>query len=418
MYYPQFFYGKLWYNARIQTFWFFWNFAMLKKFTVSNYRQFNKPLEFDLTAGGYTFNTECVKNDLVKLALIYGENGTGKTSLGRAIFDLVSHLTDKQKFNQDYFYINLSSNEKFATFIYQFDFYEQGEKFEVEYEYIKDNNGILQSEKLHIKSEKHRIKPEKYHDKGELVVNYELGKPFTTSLNGADKLNRNINPNQNLSVLKYIFNNTNLQKRSDRNKIFIQLMKYVDNILLFRNVFDSIEYVGFRSGNVHISKQIIEGGYLQDFELFLKSFGLDFSLVPLSVDYGNQIGIKFDNHSNPVPFVNVVSTGTKSLALFYYWWKVVQENNVPLLFIDEFDCSYHFDLSEKIVEKLKELPNTQVILTTHNTNLLSNELIRPDCSFVIDGKKIESLNKLTDKELREVHNLEKLYQAGHFKNEK
>ncbi|MGY4675217.1 hypothetical protein ACWIWA_06680, partial [Ursidibacter arcticus] len=70
--------------------------TMLKKFTVSNYRQFNEPLEFDLTAGGYAFNTTCVQNDLVKLALIYGENGAGKSNLGWAIFDLVSHLTNNE----------------------------------------------------------------------------------------------------------------------------------------------------------------------------------------------------------------------------------------------------------------------------------------------------------------------------------
>ena len=68
------------------------------------------------------------------------------------------------------------------------------------------------------------------------------------------------------------------------------------------------------------------------------------------------------------------------------------------------------------MEKLKKLSNTQVILTTHNTNLLSNDLIRPDCGFIINGKSINSLNKLTEKEIREAHNLEKLYQAGHFNN--
>ena len=118
-----------------------------------------------------------------------------------------------------------------------------------------------------------------------------------------------------------------------------------------------------------------------------------------------------------MPFFDIISTGTLSLTFFYYWWQSIKKDKIPLLFIDEFDCSYHFSLSEKIVEKLKKLPNTQVILTTHNTNLLSNELIRPDCGFVIDGKSIKSLNHLTHKELREVHNLEKLYQAGHFNNE-
>ena len=59
---------------------------MLKKFSVSNYRKFNGTLEFDLTAGNYIFNPDCIHQDLVKLALIYGENGTGKSNLGWAIF--------------------------------------------------------------------------------------------------------------------------------------------------------------------------------------------------------------------------------------------------------------------------------------------------------------------------------------------
>ena len=74
-----------------------------------------------------------------------------------------------------------------------------------------------------------------------------------------------------------------------------------------------------------------------------------------------------------------------------------------VLFIDEIDCSFHFALSEQIVAKLKELPNTQVILTTHNTNLLSNELIRPDCAYVIDGSKIKSLKKATNNSQFKLH---------------
>ena len=97
---------------------------MLKKFSVTNYRQFNETLEFDLTASNYSFNQECVKNNLVKLALIYGKNGTGKSNLGRAIFDLVSHLTDNRVEKSSSFYLNIESKKQFASFIYEFDFIE------------------------------------------------------------------------------------------------------------------------------------------------------------------------------------------------------------------------------------------------------------------------------------------------------
>ena len=55
-----------------------------------------------------------------------------------------------------------------------------------------------------------------------------------------------------------------------------------------------------------------------------------------------------------------------------------------------------------------------MFLTTHDTFLLSNDLLRPDCFFVLKSNEIKDLCDLTDKELRSGHNLEKLYRGGKF----
>ena len=232
------------------------------------------------------------------------------------------------------------------------------------------------------------------------------------SLSGAENLNKNINPAQNLSAIKYIYSNTSLDKRNVVNSIFVKFIEFVNHILYFRSVFKGNNFTGYKNGMDNIEQDIIVKNNLKNFEKFLRDFELDFELVKVRQLNKSTIGIKMEK--KVLPFFDIVSTGTLSLTFFYYWWQIIKENQIPLLFIDEFDCSYHFSLSEKIVQKLKELPDTQVILTTHNTNLLSNTIIRPDCGFIIDGKKITSLNHLTEKELREAHNLEKLYQAGHF----
>jgi len=110
-----------------------------------------------------------------------------------------------------------------------------------------------------------------------------------------------------------------------------------------------------------------------------------------------------------------VSSGTKSLTLFYYWYqKVKRNNNCKFLFIDEFDAFYHHSLSKTVVERLKELYDVQVILSTHNTSIMSNDILRPDCYFFMYEDKITSLAKSTKKELREAHNIEKMYRAGLF----
>ena len=248
------------------------------------------------------------------------------------------------------------------------------------------------------------------------VIEYKLNQPFFSSLAGTEILKKELNSNQNISVLKYIYTGLNLNENDVTNSLFIQFMQYAESILWFRSVLDGKSYMGFRDGVENIVDSIIRNENLLDFEKFLNDCGLNFKLVKLPNVFDNDIGVKFDGASKPLRFMEIASTGARNLALFYYWWQEIKQNKVPLLFIDEFDCSYHFALSEKIVEKLKELPDTQVILTTHNTNLLSNELIRPDCGFVIDGKTIHSLNKATDRELRQVHNLERMYQAGEFEH--
>jgi hypothetical protein len=114
----------------------------------------------------------------------------------------------------------------------------------------------------------------------------------------------------------------------------------------------------------------------------------------------------------PLPFMKTASSGTKALYTFFYWYKTAV--NVSMMFIDEFDAYYHYELSESIVMMLEKMNNTQVLLTSHNTNLLSNRIMRPDCYFILSETGITSLVNATGRELREGHNLEKLYMSGEF----
>lgn len=83
------------------------------------------------------------------------------------------------------------------------------------------------------------------------------------------------------------------------------------------------------------------------------------------------------------------------------------------VFVDEFDAFYHFRLAYEVCRKLFELP-CQVFLSSHNTYLMTNDLLRPDCNFILDHNKIKPLCHCTDKELRFGHNMEKLFRANAF----
>ena len=71
---------------------------MLRKFAVTNYRGFEKRIEWDLTKiRNYEFNDFAIKNKTVKNGIIVGKNGCGKSNFGLSIFDIVNHISQKWK---------------------------------------------------------------------------------------------------------------------------------------------------------------------------------------------------------------------------------------------------------------------------------------------------------------------------------
>ncbi len=95
---------------------------MLRKFKVSNFKSFEKDFEIDLTnVNRYEFNKNSIKNNLINNAIIYGRNGVGKSNLAFAIFDIIEHLTDKERNEHLYKnFLNANCDSKVATFYYEF----------------------------------------------------------------------------------------------------------------------------------------------------------------------------------------------------------------------------------------------------------------------------------------------------------
>ena len=162
---------------------------------------------------------------------------------------------------------------------------------------------------------------------------------------------------------------------------------------------------------LHIGKQGFElgrnGFYALSGKLF---FALKVGYLLFQIADGKLL-LYFDGRV-PLPFFRVASNGTKALYTFFYWMKTATD--VSLMFIDEFDAFYHYELAEVIVKLLEQMPSSQTILTSHNTNLLSNRIMRPDCYFILSENKLTSFANATRRELREGHNLEKLYMSGEF----
>ena len=371
---------------------------MLAEFRVDGFKNFGKELIFKLDdIKNYEFSTDAVINNFVKTGAIYGFNASGKTNLAHAIFDITLHLVDKEKgleFFENYKNFNRTNAVKFY---YRFRFGDD----EVEYEYEKCDSQALMAEKVIIN--------------GNEVVSYRFNKKKkkpTVSLEGAENLNFEFDDNDktfyDISIVKYICSNTILS-RNRTNAALEKMVDFVDRMLLFSSL-ESNHYMGFRNGNETISKAIIEAKKVKEFEQFLKKNGIEYELVGHDFENENKLYCKYGEKL--IDFFTIASRGTVTLALFYLW--LIRLNSVSLVVIDEFDAFYHSALARAAVTELLKHKELQAIVTTHNTDILTNDLLRPDCYFLLQDGKIDSFANLTYKELRKAHNLQKMYKAGVF----
>ncbi len=372
---------------------------MLIKFEVENFKNFKEKVVFDLSASSdYNFSNEAIKNlkgnnSYINKGIIYGKNGSGKSNFGLALFDIISHLTNNNTRNEKYdVYMNLDSNKEVANFKYTFLF---NDKYLV-YEYSKTKFNELVYEKLSID--------------GEEFIQYDFRENRGSSIvEGAESLELVSENNVNISRVKFILN-TAILKDTIENKVLIKFKEFVERMLLFYST-EERGYIGFTTGSEKLSKIILEKSSVKDFQEFLSSLDINYDLIEKEIDGEKGIYCRFENKD--INYFNVISTGTSSLTLFYCW--SLEMDKMSLVYMDEFDAFYHFELSQKLMKKIIErLPNTQVFLTTHNTNLIENDILRPDCYFQIFKNNIKSFEQLTDKNIKKEHNLQRMYKGGAF----
>lgn len=368
---------------------------MLCKFKVRGYKGFDKEIELDFEAHKeYQFNRNLIQDGVINKAIIYGKNGSGKSNLGFALFDIVFHLTDRNRNMEPIIslnYLNMDGNHRYAEFYYEFKFGND----RIVYRYKKESLYRLLYEEVIYNGK--RIIAYDYADPSSRVIDIEEAQSLNWKYNDTD-----------ISVLKYICNNSILTK----NGALTKMLDFVNSMLWFRGV-DVTGFIGLRNSGSSLDSIVIDNGKVKEFEEFLRENGLSYSLMEISVPNGKVLGVK--RGDGVTTFESIISSGTKTLWLYYCW--EIYFDKVKFLFIDEFDATYHFELAAKIVTRLNGRKNFQSIVTSHNTYLMSNRLTRPDCTFILSSEGgIRSLAVCTDKELREAHNIEKLYREGAFTN--
>lgn len=367
---------------------------MLTKFAVTNYRGFANRIEWDLSKpANYEFNKSVLKDGVIKNGIIYGPNGSGKTNFSLALFDIENHLSPKWK-KIDYYvnFIYAGNNNGVVKFEYTFRFGNDT----IDYIYAKNAVGVLMEESLFV----NRMNIFERKDNSFRIDKQQF--PMDESI----KRNLESNAN-NVSIINFLLTSYPLNSAH----YLIRLNRFVNSMLWFRNL-DVREFIGLETNTTMLDEFIIANNLLDDFSDFLQKVSDQTFWFAAHDTTDRQILCQIDE--NKVPFSLVASTGTQSLQLLYFWMK--RMNEASFVFIDEFDAFYHFRLAFEVCKRLFAL-DCQIFTSSHNTYLMTNDLLRPDCNFILNNNKIKCLADCTDKELRFGHNIEKIYRAGVFYDE-
>lgn len=369
--------------------------TMLTKMYLTNFLSFLQRTEFDFTASKYSIlsSTNLSDNSVLKGAMFVGANASGKSNALKGIGLLV----------------NLINGEGTSLSNYHCHF-AKNSITKVEYEFIIDGKAI---------------KYEIGHD----VFKKELQESLL--INNESILYRSGSHGE-LHIGTFAIEEDEL----DANTLFLRTASFntgrfpQDPILRsFMNYLLNSHYIDGYNQSARIGKTVrkyAEENGVERINNYLKEFNYDFSIEYGSESEGEGLhvivgsdkkSIFFKRNSFPIPndFFGE-SQGNQVFAdLLPQLINVIEQPG--MLIIDEFGNSLHNKLAEKIVTFfMQKSKNSQLFFTSHDTNLISNSVLRPDQINVIsfEGKNGSLVRRVSQFKPREAQNLEKMYLGGMF----
>lgn len=380
---------------------------MLRKFSLRNYKNFGDEIKIDFgSVAGYQFSADCITDGLISKMLIYGRNATGKTNLGKAIMDIGSTMFGGPGYMENGVFLNADSEEDSASFSYIFDF----DEMELIYQYSRFSNLELRNEELVINGVsifRCDFFNKEYHFDNLKCVDAETAnvERYLQVLEGGEETEGVIEPK--LPFLRWLISNVALKNDS----ILIRLANYVRRMVMI-TVGNEMPYRVRRMSKAFYDS-LEKPERLKDLEDFLNAMGIECRLILEKLPDGQKE--LYFVHEKLVPFYENASSGT--LALVDLYRRLIPKVwDASLIYLDEFDAFYHYEMAENVIKFFKKkYPRCQMIMTSHNTNLMTNRLMRPDCMFILSRRgTLTALCNATTRELREGHNLEKMYISGEF----
>lgn len=401
---------------------------MILQLKVKNYRSYKEETVFTMEANSSSyksFNVCEINNEkqdfkLLKTAIIYGANASGKSNIIRALFELTHLILNKPVIDQkiriyEPFLFDTNSNNKPTEIELRFI----GPKnIKYEYRVCIHSNVILEEDlnyypngKITNLFSRKPFNPESHFQKGILGDQFKK-KEFNVFENqlllskfGDDE------PHELLTEVFLYFRNYSIINAT--NKIQRQFIETELNDYLYNNEIIKEKLSKLIKGADTKVKNIL---IVKEQEITSSRSRKDYYTV-----FGNHdvyINDTITDHYN-LP-LKEESVGTQSL--FYIGAEVLKVlDKGGVIVVDELDTSLHPYLTKMIVmlfqSKTTNPKDAQLIFTTHDVSLLDRDLIRRDQVWIAekDEKGSTDLYSLQDFDgLREDTPFEKWYLAGKF----
>ncbi len=382
---------------------------MLVDFSLKNFLSFKDEVSFSMIAaktvkehetpdGAETCNVIKVPDSeakLLKVAAIYGANGSGKSNLLSAmaffrqmVLDSVRNDSLLRRANELAYQFSIESREEPSSF--EMIFIIDGKRYRYGFEIFE---AAIVSEWLFVKPlassrESYCFKREK----GNITVNSKTykgaGGVFSKTRKNALFISAcaEFNVEVAMTVREWFRKRFNILSGIDDDTLHFTADQYLHNSEMRERILEFIKIIDLGINNISVKESNVDK-LPESLNLFVGAIAKDPDIKKPEISDIRKLEIlsehkRYDHgklkDTLVTPF-SIESLGTKKIfALLGPWFDTIL--NGGTLIIDEFGASLHTKLSVELIKIFQSSLNkrAQLIITTHDTNLLRGELLRRD----------------------------------------
>ena len=411
---------------------------MVLEIRLENFFSIDKELILELRAGNINskksrelalnaFDWE--KNKVLKTLALYGANASGKSNIIKAIRFCCEMVLDSHGYNENTVYdferFKFNSPKKASSFLIRF----VSNDIEYEYSFCLTKTEIITESLYHYpRGRKARIferderkgnsKRDKYSFSNEIKRPFDVADNTsnkTLYLSRASQMDRTIGKEifnffSEKFILRYRYGkkfysgwplyNLNNEKLLNLSKKFLLAALQIADSDIIDIVFKKKKgYIEYFPETEEITELIM----IEEEELMIDE----------------EIEIRTYHKSAPnIPFNFFKEESDGTQKLFFIFLNIIDAiQNDKLFLIDEIETHLHTKIAKFIIDLFHQNPKSQLIFSTHNTNLLDLNRFRRDQIYFVNKneKGASDLYSLYDfKDFRENMDLEKAYLQGRF----